>query len=695
MNLDELTKLNESKGRNVINVDELDNYIGKIINDVPSDRPNIRKWFQKNLRKWMINSFEGVVQVNKARAGLPDWLVKQAGGPESLQDFLDNNEVFELELDEEFSLEMRHVIDWFLVHSRPQQDLSRWDVGEVLNKAHNWSGEDDIIQSSNDVFDDSDGVEVLMSFNDGSRWISIKPVTDKDLPSLAKDIPLGMQVHNYTLSSTNPVMRRETYFMRHCIGSGYGYDEALKSGRSQFYSLRDKNNEPHVTIEANKKRVLQLHGKNNQAPDHKYTPAIIAFLNNYQMDVDDGHYLERARIMKVGEGKNAKYFDRFGISKLPKEELAKLNFTRNQLRKLGLVRVDNELAPLEEAKTKFSREQLKNSDLTNEELESIGLIKTSDGELLSWSEMAGKEVEGNRDFINLLADPELPDNITFSDNVTISGWGWRGGAKTLPKKMHVKGNLIIRESSRLGKLPQDLKVDGRFEINNCVGLKNFPMGKFDNVVISECGIEEITKVEIQSLSLSGTSVKRIGPKVSLGDLSAKGSNLSDIDSSVHIRGYADLSETAITSFKPKKVGHSLDLSNSKCSKLPEGLKVGEEEIENIEVVEPRGSINLTNTPITKLPKGIRSITGDEGDDDPLTQGIVTFPSNLENWPEDFVASQVWFGAKVAKKPLPKDCHITVSAVNVEETVDNMYNEYYAADGELTPGEPPTVKVETD
>lgn len=74
----------------------------------------------------------------------------------------------------------------------------------------------------------------------------------------------------------------ETTVMQHCVGEG-GYDEAVESGTTKIFSLRDKAGRPHATIEWNipKNRVMQVKGKQNEAPIAKYQKMVNEFLREH------------------------------------------------------------------------------------------------------------------------------------------------------------------------------------------------------------------------------------------------------------------------------------------------------------------------------------------------------------------------------------------------------------------------------
>jgi hypothetical protein len=70
----------------------------------------------------------------------------------------------------------------------------------------------------------------------------------------------------------------ESCNMGHCVGQG-SYDTAIASGDTIIYSLRDKNNKPHATLEVKDNIVKQIKGHNNEPIIEKYRPYIIEFIN--------------------------------------------------------------------------------------------------------------------------------------------------------------------------------------------------------------------------------------------------------------------------------------------------------------------------------------------------------------------------------------------------------------------------------
>ena len=90
-------------------------------------------------------------------------------------------------------------------------------------------------------------------------------------------------------------MAYESYVMRHCLGQfansqalegGYGqrYAEAIEGRRMRLLSLRDANEQPHITISLLARadgsfEVEQVKGKQNRPPVERYADDVVACLN--------------------------------------------------------------------------------------------------------------------------------------------------------------------------------------------------------------------------------------------------------------------------------------------------------------------------------------------------------------------------------------------------------------------------------
>jgi hypothetical protein len=82
--------------------------------------------------------------------------------------------------------------------------------------------------------------------------------------------------YNWVEITTAEGLDFEGNAMGHCVGNGY-YD----SFKNIIYSLRDKNNFPHITLEfdSKNKKLIQIKGKGNQEPNIKYYQHIASLFN--------------------------------------------------------------------------------------------------------------------------------------------------------------------------------------------------------------------------------------------------------------------------------------------------------------------------------------------------------------------------------------------------------------------------------
>jgi hypothetical protein len=99
---------------------------------------------------------------------------------------------------------------------------------------------------------DGEGEESVMTFAGGSRIVRLL---------------------------TPAALDRESAMMGHCVGQG-AYDAAVKDRSRIIYSLRDKDNKAHVTLDVNAadNTLLQCKGKQNAPPAPRYMPRVRAFI---------------------------------------------------------------------------------------------------------------------------------------------------------------------------------------------------------------------------------------------------------------------------------------------------------------------------------------------------------------------------------------------------------------------------------
>ena len=115
--------------------------------------------------------------------------------------------------------------------------------------------------------------------------------------------------------------------MGHCVG-GNNYWQAVQSGETKIYSLRDSNNRPHVTMEVTDGEMKQCFGKKNETPIAKYHPALKAFFN--KINLYEGYVL-------IGEDipeEKISYFIEHG-SKDIRQRIARTTKSENMLMSLS------------------------------------------------------------------------------------------------------------------------------------------------------------------------------------------------------------------------------------------------------------------------------------------------------------------------------------------------------------------------
>jgi ankyrin repeat protein len=242
--------------RNVANVWEIDEYVKQFT--AQAQFPEINKWLQSNLRKFLINDYPEADQVTK----LPDPTSRdyQAWMDAALQR---GEEIFIVDVNgvesEDFTEKVTHVVDYFnymlehpdtILRDLKVNDLTRISVPEAIKKSEQWTSW--LINQSKaggaaETVDEP-GTTTIKVYGNGYRWVE---VTSED------------------------ALNREGSQMGHCVGS---YASQVEAKQCIIYSLRDEKNEPHVTIEVRGRDVNQIKGKGNQAVVERYHDYVISFL---------------------------------------------------------------------------------------------------------------------------------------------------------------------------------------------------------------------------------------------------------------------------------------------------------------------------------------------------------------------------------------------------------------------------------
>lgn len=155
--------------------------------------------------------------------------------------------------------DFQYIIDWA---KKDKPNIFNYSFEEAYESAKVWH--DSLInQKKKRIFkDDKDEERIVYHCRDGEHFFM-----------LLKSSELGL----------------EGNVMSHCVGS---YGNKVSTGRSLIISLRDKNNQPHATIEIDTKTssVTQVRGKANSNPIPKYMKLITEFAifaSGYEEEVDE------------------------------------------------------------------------------------------------------------------------------------------------------------------------------------------------------------------------------------------------------------------------------------------------------------------------------------------------------------------------------------------------------------------------
>ena len=165
-----------------------------------------------------------------------------------------------------------------------------WAVLEVIVLwFNNWKSEDTRLPRVDRIsFTVATNAAVLW-YRDVSEniwnYVTDKPVVVKEYDS-----------YRWVKLVTALQFEREGRLMNHCIGNGHYYQRWRMNGQTDYFSLRDKFNKPHATLEIaftdgppRRGTVHQCKGNGNNRPDKEYQPYIRQFIQDMQWSVSGDH----------------------------------------------------------------------------------------------------------------------------------------------------------------------------------------------------------------------------------------------------------------------------------------------------------------------------------------------------------------------------------------------------------------------
>ena len=193
------------------------------------------------------------------------------------------------------AVERGETLFWFDTVQPRRREL--WNVLEVIVLwFNNWKADDTRLPRVDRIsFPVATNAAVLW-YKDVSANIW-NYVTDK--PVVIKEYEHG---YRWVKLVTALQFEREGRLMNHCVGNGSYYNNWRMNNQREYYSLRDKNNKPHATLEVSfdnthplvrNGAVYQCKGNGNRKPDREYQPYIRRFVADMAWSIaGDGSHID-------------------------------------------------------------------------------------------------------------------------------------------------------------------------------------------------------------------------------------------------------------------------------------------------------------------------------------------------------------------------------------------------------------------
>ncbi|RVI30874.1 PcfJ domain-containing protein [Sinorhizobium meliloti] len=204
--------------------------------------------------------------LRKGPEGLRPLSAVPQGAPGWLRDKFNAGVVFhEFASDAALDARVRHVADWIAASVANDEPWLKDVDAQGRPKKLMWIGTLAQAEAQADKamrrfafkaaaapYIEGEGEETVMTFADGNRIVRLL---------------------------TPAALDRESAMMGHCVGQG-AYDASVQDRSRIIYSLRDGENQAHVTFEVKVagNELVQCKGKANKPPVERYMPAVRAFI---------------------------------------------------------------------------------------------------------------------------------------------------------------------------------------------------------------------------------------------------------------------------------------------------------------------------------------------------------------------------------------------------------------------------------
>jgi hypothetical protein len=241
---------------NVLNLQNIERELKKLA--ARAIHPQVKNWVMTVARNYIVNLTDSEVESEyevytpKRKKGvysdmpepdqLPSWAQAAIGRGDDLH-FFNPAQPRRRQLWQT----VENIVDWFNTFPKDDPAINRLDrisFKQAQGQANTWRKEID----KNPWQHIKDRPQVYKEYGDGMKWVKM---------------------------SSDMHLKREGQLMGHCIGGG-SYTSGMRAGTSEFFSLRDSQNNPHITVETRVRgdvhEVYQMKGKQNGKAIAKYQP---------------------------------------------------------------------------------------------------------------------------------------------------------------------------------------------------------------------------------------------------------------------------------------------------------------------------------------------------------------------------------------------------------------------------------------
>ena len=267
---------------NVINIDAIEKFTAEFLPQIEFEPA--RKWFQKSVRNLLINDEKFNTRIAQVSPTAPEWMKQR---------YKENVPLYRFQPSGDLTNKLSHIVDWLnSVHQVSQEKVdpatpkaaARQQLVTYASKLLNSLNSIDMKtllapKSENVKHHVDDWFEALNKF--------VKVTGDKDQEVPGEDMHHVIDYDNgaWVELKSAKSLDIEGKLMGHCVG---GYHGRVAGGATKIYSLRDNDNEPHVTIEITDNKIVQVKGKGNKPPVSKYVPYVKDFLNKMKVPPTGG-----------------------------------------------------------------------------------------------------------------------------------------------------------------------------------------------------------------------------------------------------------------------------------------------------------------------------------------------------------------------------------------------------------------------